>query len=156
MLPLAPGRFSTTTGWPSLPGRCADNWRAIRSIPVPGVNGTIRVMGRSGQAAWLAAAASDRVSAPRARMRVSMFVSPGVVVVSWPCEVSYEVSDTLRVSDTCSSFRVPASWPSVRRPLQERRACLQAGRVEAGDLLVAVRDAFQFRAADHVVDALVR
>jgi hypothetical protein len=37
MLPLAPATFSTTTGWPSTPGSRAESWRAIRSMPVPGV-----------------------------------------------------------------------------------------------------------------------
>jgi len=37
MLPLAPATFSTITGWPSLAGSLAESWRAIRSMPVPGV-----------------------------------------------------------------------------------------------------------------------
>ena len=48
MLPPAPGRFSTTTGWPSrspAPGRPA---RAVTSVLPPAAKPTIRRIGRSG------------------------------------------------------------------------------------------------------------
>jgi hypothetical protein len=48
MLPDAPTLFSTTTGLPSLWESLGPTVRAIKSMPVPGVNGTINLMG-----AWL-------------------------------------------------------------------------------------------------------
>ena len=49
MTPLAPARFSTTTGWPS---RMLNRWlirRAIMSTAEPAGSGTIMRSGRSGQ-----------------------------------------------------------------------------------------------------------
>jgi hypothetical protein len=48
MLPLAPGRFSTTTGWPIRSDRAAPNTRAIRSEAPPGGNDTSSLIGRVG------------------------------------------------------------------------------------------------------------
>src|SRR5215471_19916381 len=61
MLPDAPGRFSTTTGWPSRGARRSATKRAIMSGPPAGVNGTIRRIGWSGQAK--AGAAANRLAA---------------------------------------------------------------------------------------------
>ena len=41
MLPLAPGMFCTTTGIPSFSARRGWTVRAMVSMPVPGVNGTM-------------------------------------------------------------------------------------------------------------------
>ena len=48
MLPEAPTLFSTTTGRPSRCESLGPTVRAIRSMPVPGVKGTMSLMG-----AWL-------------------------------------------------------------------------------------------------------
>jgi hypothetical protein len=45
MLPEAPGRFSTTTGWPSLGDRRSATKRAMKSGPPAGVNGTTSRIG---------------------------------------------------------------------------------------------------------------
>ena len=45
MLPEAPTLFSTTTGRPSLCESLGPTVRAMRSMPVPGVNGTMSLMG---------------------------------------------------------------------------------------------------------------
>ena len=53
MLPLAPGWFTTTTGWPRTCDRRGCTVRAMVSIPVPGVNGTMILTDWVGQAgAW--------------------------------------------------------------------------------------------------------
>ena len=54
MTPLAPGRLSTTTCWPSAAESLAATIRAIVSLPPPGGNGTIMVMVRLGKS-WAAA-----------------------------------------------------------------------------------------------------
>jgi len=47
--PLAPGLFSTITLWPSaVPSRCP-MMRPIRSLPLPGPNGTTKVIGLFGK-----------------------------------------------------------------------------------------------------------
>ena len=50
MLPLAPGLFSTTTGWPHFSASFGPMTRARMSMPVPGENGTTSVTGREGNA----------------------------------------------------------------------------------------------------------
>src|SRR5512141_2380544 len=50
MLPDAPGRFSTTNGWPKLLVRCSLSVRARMSVDPPGAHGTIIVTGLSGHA----------------------------------------------------------------------------------------------------------
>ncbi|MNS41646.1 hypothetical protein D3C72_740040 [compost metagenome] len=61
MLPDAPERFSTMTGWPSDWVRPSDSTRARMSVDPPAAHGTISVMGFSGQAAW------DKAGVARAR-----------------------------------------------------------------------------------------
>src|SRR5258708_17624162 len=48
-LPPAPGRFSTTTGWPSAGASFSESTRAIRSGELPAGKGTIMWMARDGQ-----------------------------------------------------------------------------------------------------------
>src|SRR5256885_5767801 len=64
MLPLAPGRFSTTTGWPRRCCSCSPRRRASRSVPPPGGNVTTMVMGRSRRVPALPGAASHSPDAP--------------------------------------------------------------------------------------------
>src|SRR5437879_10339936 len=86
MLPLAPAMFSTTTGWPSNAGSRADNCRATRSMPVPGVYGTTSVIGCSGHARAATALAAMR-KAPRNRVSLRM-MSPSC---SWKSKVGRAV-----------------------------------------------------------------
>ncbi len=48
-LPPAPGRFSTTTGWPSAGASFSESTRAIRSGELPAGKGTIMWIVRDGQ-----------------------------------------------------------------------------------------------------------
>src|SRR6266849_3268233 len=48
-LPPAPGRFSTTTGWPSAGASFSESTRAIRSGELPAGKGTIMWTARDGQ-----------------------------------------------------------------------------------------------------------
>ncbi|CFN75313.1 Uncharacterised protein [Bordetella pertussis] len=48
MMPPAPARLSTTTGWPSMAESRSENARAARSVPPPGPVGTTRVTGPFG------------------------------------------------------------------------------------------------------------
>src|SRR5436190_20622800 len=49
MLPVAPGRFSTTNCWASLSASAAATARVRRSVLMPAANGQITVTGRVGQ-----------------------------------------------------------------------------------------------------------
>src|SRR5713101_6664704 len=62
-LPLEPGRFSTTTGWPSASPSRGETTRAIVSVAPPGGLGTNRRIGRLGYCAQAAAEHRDRRSA---------------------------------------------------------------------------------------------
>lgn len=67
ILPLAPGLLSTTTGWPQCRVSSAPSARARISMPVPGLYGTMMVIGRP--ATWAAAGRREtatRRSAPTA------------------------------------------------------------------------------------------
>src|SRR5215210_7032270 len=50
MLPLAPGRFSTMTGWPMFCESLAATRRVTPSAPPPGGNPTTQVIGLAGYA----------------------------------------------------------------------------------------------------------
>src|SRR5262249_43953993 len=72
MLPLAPGGFSTTMGWPSRSDRTAPKTRAIRSEAPPGGNETSSLIGRFGKVSartGVASAASAHALASRMRTR---------------------------------------------------------------------------------------
>jgi hypothetical protein len=47
-LPAAPARFSITTLWPRMRGKCWLTMRAATSTGPPAVNGTIILIGRLG------------------------------------------------------------------------------------------------------------
>jgi hypothetical protein len=50
IVPPPPGRFSISTGWPSCPDSFSATVRAMMSVALPGVNGTITRSGFAGQA----------------------------------------------------------------------------------------------------------
>src|SRR5215831_1606282 len=77
MLPLAPGRFSTTTDWPRrAPSRSATT-RALVSVTPPGANGTTRRSGRAGQSCALAPSAARARRAAPTRVTGSPSGPPG-------------------------------------------------------------------------------
>ena len=49
-MPLAPGLFSTTTGWPQASASLPASSRAVRSVAPPAGNGTTSLTGRVGNA----------------------------------------------------------------------------------------------------------
>jgi len=68
MLPEAPGLFSTKKGRLRRSERPGAIWRAIRSMPVPGVKGTIRRTGASAEP-WARAKGAASAASPPSRMR---------------------------------------------------------------------------------------
>ena len=72
MLPPAPGRFSTTTGWPSTGVRAFASARARTSVAAPGGKATTMRTGRSGQecARTIAGVASTAPAPSSAARRV--------------------------------------------------------------------------------------
>src|SRR5215475_7084105 len=66
VLPAAPARLSMIIGWPSDMCREVARMRAMMSVGPPGAKGTIRVIGRSGHAAWAGVAELPATSAVKA------------------------------------------------------------------------------------------
>src|SRR6185503_6051194 len=62
IVPLAPARFSTTTGWPQRSARRGARSRATMSVPPPGGNATMIRIGLLGKA-WAAPSARPKSSA---------------------------------------------------------------------------------------------
>src|ERR1044071_7301348 len=75
MLPLAPGLLSTMNCCLSGSESACASWRAYRSVPPPGDEGTMNLTGREGQAscAW----ASTGCSAKRSAAGVAALVTVG-------------------------------------------------------------------------------
>src|SRR5262245_33415670 len=67
----APGRFSTTTGWPHCFDSRSASIRPVRSAPAPGPSGTMNLTGRFGHAC--ANAALDSRTSASARI---FFITP--------------------------------------------------------------------------------
>src|SRR4051812_28711785 len=63
MLPLAPGRFSTITCWPSRRPSGSATTRALLSATPPGAKGTMMRIGFAGQSSECAGPAASNVSA---------------------------------------------------------------------------------------------
>src|SRR6218665_678250 len=84
--PPAPGRFSTTTGWPSLSLRILASSRELLSVMPPGVNGTTKLIGRVGQvcpaASAGAKAATTHSPASAFLQNLSMQVSRWLFAIS--------------------------------------------------------------------------
>ena len=72
MAPEAPGRFSTTTLWPSAVASTGAARRAMMSMPVPGVKGAMMVMGPS-----CAKAGAARGESSKARRSMGFLPEPG-------------------------------------------------------------------------------
>src|SRR5437763_1460407 len=73
MTPLAPGRLSTTTCWPSAAESLLATIRAMVSLPPPDGNGTIMVMVRLGKS-WAAAGpwtSAIRIASARPILRIA-------------------------------------------------------------------------------------
>src|SRR5262245_59424101 len=64
MVPEAPPRFSTTTGWPSIGLILSANSRATASTPPPGGKLTTRRMLREGKPSWANAGAAAPSAIP--------------------------------------------------------------------------------------------
>src|SRR6266568_5646885 len=68
-MPLAPGRFSTSTGWPSRSVIFGPMRRDMMSVVLPGGNGTTILIGFEGQDCASAAAANPRANAASTNTR---------------------------------------------------------------------------------------
>src|SRR5690349_21413968 len=78
MLPLAPGRFSTTTDCPSRAASGSATTRALLSATPPGANGTMMRSGRAGQSC-AGSVALNRIPTSNARtlfMKVELRYAP--------------------------------------------------------------------------------
>ena len=60
MVSAPPGRFSTTTAWPSAFDNSGERMRATVSVALPGACGTMKRIGRSGYCAAAPAAAREQ------------------------------------------------------------------------------------------------
>src|SRR5664279_642508 len=125
ILPLAPGRFSITTAiFQSSPIRCP-SVRARMSMPGPGVNGTMSLIGLLGYV-------SCAQAAPPA---------PSVIR-----NAAVNIATTL-----CSMVNLPCR-PSRPLACRTRRGRGRRRTQDAGDTLVPVGHLHEFRMADDIVD----
>jgi len=67
MLPAAPGRFSTITGWPHFSESFSATMRGMRSALPPAGNGTMMRTGRAGQSCAEAAETARRKTPKKRR-----------------------------------------------------------------------------------------
>ncbi len=94
IVPLAPVRFSTTTGWPNLRDRNSPYWREKLSVRPPVAVPTTMRIGLEGQAAWpiakrgSAAVVPAAAAAPSRRRRPMAGPSVGDASVRGPTGVS--------------------------------------------------------------------
>jgi hypothetical protein len=105
MVPLAPLKVSTTTGWPSGPCIASAMIRASVSVGPPGGNPTIMVTGRDGKisaAAGAATAASASSAAAKLAMRFGFMTS----VDYRPAGPSFRRAET--GTETCTMTRLAA------------------------------------------------
>src|SRR4051812_36567139 len=79
MVPPAPGRFSTITGWPHAAVSRSPMSRATTSVALPAVNGTMMWIGRDGYASC--ACAADCQSAAAASSALMSFICPPSTLV---------------------------------------------------------------------------
>ena len=83
-MPLAPGRFSTITGWPRRSVIFGPIRRDMMSVVLPGGNGMMILIGFEGQDCAIAAEANPKVSAKSTNTR--SFLTP---VSSSGCDDSF-------------------------------------------------------------------
>src|SRR6266581_5457937 len=74
-MPLAPGRFSTSTGWPSRSVIFGPIRRAMMSVVLPGGNGTMILIGFEGQDCANAGAANPRANAASTTTRSCLILA---------------------------------------------------------------------------------
>src|SRR5574337_1286275 len=119
--PPAPGRLSTSTGWPSLVPRILASTRAVLSVMPPGVKGTTKVMGLVGQlspAACAAPASRAAVPIPANTFFKSLFICPSPSVVAFGAVSGFTCYDE---SDYTAAYRrkaIGSSTASQRKLLR--------------------------------------
>src|SRR3954462_5320805 len=74
MLELAPGRFSTTTGWPMFCETFAATRRVTPSAPPPGGKPTTQLIGLDGKLACARAPSGARLAAAAAARKSRRFI----------------------------------------------------------------------------------
>src|SRR6266446_1497218 len=74
-MPLAPGRFSTSTGWPSRSVIFGPIRRDMMSVVLPGGNGTMILIGLEGQDCASAAAVNPRANAASTTTRSCLILA---------------------------------------------------------------------------------
>ena len=72
-MPLPPGRFSITTGWPRCFAAISPSLRRCRSVPPPAGQGQISVIGLAGK---VCACAAEREQQRRRPARIFVFMRP--------------------------------------------------------------------------------
>src|SRR5262245_8288374 len=84
IVPPAPGRFSTITGWPSCAVSFSATVRAMMSVALPGVKGTVTRIGLAGQgcahAAALEASSAAGISLAAAIQIPVRLIEPSLLV----------------------------------------------------------------------------
>src|SRR5215510_15224427 len=153
MLPLAPGRFSMVTVWPQRCCNSSPKIRAKMSIPVPAVNGTTMVIGRSDNG-WAASRWGNKASASAALASCRRETSCCAIV--WRCLPDFG-PDFSRAA--AGLVRPPSLKPQAAATSAGREALSRGRRARPGpaaaiarDGLVAVGDLGELGGADDIVD----
>src|SRR6187402_1872432 len=80
IVPPAPGRFSTITGWPQAALSRSPTRRATTSVALPAVNGTMMWMAREGYESCACAAACQNTAADANSALINFICSPPSLV----------------------------------------------------------------------------
>src|SRR6266853_1570738 len=114
--PFEPGRFSTTTGWPSASPSLGASTRAIVSVAPPGGLGTSRRTGRVGYCAEAAAASRAKRNAAAIRGSARSGTRFGFMPAAF-----FRTEPRLRTerisSGSADRYRVPTSRENTMKPL---------------------------------------
>src|SRR5258706_9302815 len=92
-MPLPPGRFSISTGWPRTPAAICAILRRCRSVPPPAGQGQIRVMGLDGKDCASAPVAASSIQTP-----ISLFIQLlpiGAPIIATPSPLEYGLPSML-------------------------------------------------------------
>src|SRR5262245_10639888 len=98
MVPDAPGRFSTTTGWPSCVCSRSPSARAMTSVALPGVKATMMRSGLEGQACAAAGPAAASSSVPSTHSNPRLISLLLIFSVGLDADVSYQLTVALVVA----------------------------------------------------------
>src|ERR1700704_264842 len=101
MVPPAPGRFSTSTAWPSCALSFSATVRAMMSVALPGVNGTIACTGFDGHACAQAAACALLSAIAANHLPTAAIVVPPRRIISRLKSAPFQYTRSATLDEAC-------------------------------------------------------